>query len=164
MSRWRFAPVIAAAACATAATVQGGPGTPGYIEVPVVAQRRFTEYGPRGNLFESQMFQVTGGFRGDLTPALSYDVSAQYGETTQNQTRQNWGSFSKVQQALRAYSTPGGTRRCVDTANNCVPLNLFGPNGSITEEQLGFIDLDAIINRKVRQTVVTASVAGDLFT
>ncbi|MDV3456902.1 TonB-dependent receptor [Sphingomonas sp. HF-S4] len=154
---------IAAPACSAAAAVQGGPGTPGYIEVPVIAQRRFTEYGPRGNLFESQMFQVAGGFRGDLTPSLTYDVSAQYGETTQNQTRENWGSFSKVQQALRAYRTPGGIR-CVDTANNCVPLNLFGPNGSITQEQLGFIDLDAIINRKVRQTVVTASLAGDLFT
>lgn len=155
---------ISAAACATAAAVQGGPGTPGYVEIPVVAQRRFTEYGPRGNTIESQVFQVQGGVRGDIAPGFKYDFSAQYGETTQNQTRENWGSFSKVQQALRAYRGPGGTLRCVDTANNCVPLNLFGPNGSITGDQLAFIDLDAIINRKVRQTVVTGSVTGDLFT
>ncbi|UYY57670.1 TonB-dependent receptor domain-containing protein [Sphingomonas sp. S2-65] len=154
---------ISAAACATAAAVQGGPGTAGYIEVPVVAQRRFTEYGPRGNTIESQMFQVQGGVRGDIAPGFKYDVSAQYGETTQNQTRENWGSFSKVQQALRAYRATDGSLRCVDTTNNCVPLNLFGPNGSITEAQLGFIDLDAIINRKVKQTVITGSVTGDLF-
>ncbi len=149
--------------CSTAAAVQGGPGTPGYVEIPVIAQRRITEMGARGNVFESQMFQVQGGFRGNITTGLKYDVSAQYGETTQNQTRQNWGSYSKVQQALRAYRTPGGQVRCVDTSNNCVPLNLFGPNGSITADQVGFINLDAIINRKVRQTVVTGSVSGDLF-
>lgn len=154
---------ISAANCSAAAAVQGGPGTPGYLEVPVIAQRRFTEYGPRGNVFESQMFQVQGGFRGEITTGLKYDVSAQYGETTQNQTRQNWGSFSKVQQALRAYRTPTGQVRCADTGNGCVPLNLFGPNGSITQDQLAFIDLDAIINRKVTQTVVTGSLSGDLF-
>jgi iron complex outermembrane recepter protein len=153
---------ITAANCAAAAAVQGGPGTPGYIEVPVIAQRRFTEYGPRGNSFESRMFQVQGGLRGEIVSGLKYDLSAQYGETTQNQTRLNWGSFSKVQQALRAYNTSGGVR-CADTTNNCVPLNLFGPNGSITQEQLAFIDLDAIINRTVTQTVVNGSVSGDLF-
>lgn len=154
---------ISAADCATAAAVQGGPGTPGYREIAVVAQRRFTEFGPRGNLFESQMFQVQGGFRGDITTGLKYDVSAQYGETTQNQTRQRWGSFSKVQQALRAYRDASGTIRCADTTNGCVPLNLFGPNGSITSAQAAFVNLDAIINRKVRQTVVTGSLSGDLF-
>ncbi|WP_294330136.1 TonB-dependent receptor [uncultured Sphingomonas sp.] len=155
---------ISAADCATAAAVQGGPGTAGYREIPVVAQRRFTEYGPRGNVFESQMFQVQGGFRGEIVTGLKYDVSAQYGETTQNQTRQNWGSFSKVQQALRAYRDASGNIRCADTSNGCVPLNLFGPNGSITKAQLAFIDLSAIINRKVTQTVVTGSLSGDLFT
>lgn len=154
---------ITAPNCAAAAAVQGGPGTTGYIEVPVVAQRRFTEYGPRINAFESRLFQFQGGFRGDLGSSFKYDISAQYGETTQNQTRENWGSFSKVQQALRAYRTPTGQIRCVDTNNNCVPLNLFGPNGSITPEQLAFIDLDALINRTVTQTVVTGSVTGDLF-
>lgn len=155
---------ISVANCTAAAAVQGGPGTAGYIEIPVVAQRRFTEYGPRGNIFESTMFQLQGGFRGQIVDGVKYDLSAQYGETTQNQTRLNWGSFSKVQQSLRAYRDASGNIRCADTSNGCVPLNLFGANGSITPQQLAFIDLDAIINRKVRQTVVTGSVSADLFT
>lgn len=154
---------ITPANCAAAAAVQGGPGTPGYTEIPVVAQRRFTEYGPRGNPITSQMFQVQGGLRGNITDTLKFDVSAQYGETSQNQVRENWGSYSKVQQALRAYRTADGTLRCTDTSNGCVPLNLFGPNGSITAEQLAFIDLDALINRKTELTVVNGSVSGDLF-
>lgn len=156
-------PRVSAAACAAAAAVQGGPGTAGYLEVPVVAQRRFTEYGPRGNPITSQMFQVQGGVRGKITDGIKFDLSAQYGETSQNQVRENWGSYSKVQQALRAYRAADGTLRCADTSNGCVPLNLFGPNGSITADQLAFIDLDAIITRKTELTVVTGSIAGDLF-
>lgn len=154
---------ITPANCTAAAAVQGGPGTAGYIEVPVIAQRRFTEYGPRGNPVESTQFQFQGGFRGSITDDIKFDISAQYGETSQNQTRENWGSFSKVQQALRAYRTTGGTVRCFDTANNCVPLNLFGAEGSITPEMLGFFDLDALIRRKTQLTVITGDISGDLF-
>ncbi|WP_231731155.1 MULTISPECIES: TonB-dependent receptor plug domain-containing protein [Sphingomonas] len=158
---------ITMANCNAAAVVQGGPGTAGYIETPVIAQRRFTEYGPRGNPITSQVFQIQAGIRGKITDTIKYDFSAQYGETTQNQVRQNWGSFSRVQQALRAYRVVGGaangTIRCADTTNNCVPLNLFGPNGSITQDQLDFIDLDALINRKTQLAVFTGSISGDLF-
>ena len=154
---------IAAATCNAAAAVRGGPGTPGYLEVPVIAQRRFTELGPRGNPVVSDVFQLQAGLRGDITSTLHYDVSGQFGETRQNQQRQNWGSFSKVQQSLRAYRAASGTLTCTDTSNGCVPLNLFGPNGSITPDQLGFINLTSLINRVVRQGVVTGNVNGDLF-
>ncbi|MES2441796.1 MAG: TonB-dependent receptor [Pseudomonadota bacterium] len=154
---------ITPANCAAAAAVQGGPGTPGYIEIPVIAQRRFTEYGPRGNPVESTQFQIQGGFRGTIVDGVKFDVSAQYGETNQNQTRDNWGSFSKLQQSLRAYRNGAGTAVCTDTANGCVPMNLFGAEGSITPAMLGFIDLDALIRRRTDQTVVTGTISGDLF-
>lgn len=154
---------ISAATCNTAAAVQGGPGTPGYVEIPVIAQRRLTELGPRGQPIVSDVFQFQAGVRGDITPSLHYDLSGQYGETRQNQQRQNWGSFTKVQQALRAYRTANGALSCTDTSNGCVPLNLFGPNGSITSDQLNFINLTSLINRVVRQEVITGNVNGDLF-
>ena len=154
---------ISPADCATAAAVQGGPGTAGYREIPVIAQRRFTEFGPRLNEVESRQFQVQAGIRGNLGAGLKYDLSGQYGETSQAQLRGNWGSFSKVQQALRAFRTAAGAPVCSNTANGCVPLNLFGQNGSITQDQLNFIDLDALINRKVSLGVITGSVSGDLF-
>ena len=156
-------PLVSAANCATAAAVVGGPGTPGYVEVPVIAQRRITEFGPRGQSYEFNQFQVQAGVRGDIGMGIKYDLSGQYGETASNQTRENWGSFSKVQQALRAFRAANGSLVCSNTANGCVPLNLFGANGSITPDQLAFIDLDAIVNRKVTLGVVTGSVSGDLF-
>lgn len=154
---------ISPADCAAAAAVVGGPGTAGYREIPVIAQRRFTEYGPRGNPVESTQFQVQFGFRGEITTGIHYDISAQYGETSQNQTRDNWGSFSKLQQSIRAYRNAGGTPVCADATNGCVPINLFGAEGSITPAMLGFIDLDALIRRRTDQTVVTGAISGDLF-
>lgn len=154
---------ITPAACSTAAAVQGGPGTPGYIEASVIAQRRFVEYGPRGNDFESTLLQIQAGFRGNITESLHYDLSAQYGETNQNQSREHWGSFTRVQQALRSFRNAAGTPVCVDASNGCVPINLFGPAGSITQPMIDFFALDARIRRVVTQTVVTGALSGDLF-
>jgi hypothetical protein len=74
------------------------------------------------------------------------------------QTRANWGSSSKVQQALRAVSTTD----CLNPSNGCVPLNLFGAEGSITPAMMKFINLDAILLQKVEQKVLSGSVSGDL--
>ena len=52
---------------------------------------------------------------------------------------------------------------CSTTTNGCVPINLFGPAGSITPAMIAFFDLDAQIKRKVKQSVVTAAISGDLF-
>jgi iron complex outermembrane receptor protein len=150
---------ISVAECAAAAATTTGVAR----TVRVIPSRRFLEYGPRGNPIESTVFQVQGGIRGDITEGLNYDLSAQYGETNQNQARVNWGSSSRVQQALLAYRNAAGAPVCSNTANGCVPLNVFGAVGSITPDQLGFIDLDAQIRRLVKQTVVTGTVGGDLF-
>lgn len=152
--------------CNEAIAATGGAGTAGYLEIPVIPSRRFAEYGPRGNPIDSTMFQVQSGLRGKVTDSINFDVSAQYGETNQSQQRINWGSTSKVQQALRAFDSNGaapGGFRCQDTANGCVPINLFGANGSITPDQIAFIDLDAQIRRAVKQSVITGSISGDLF-
>lgn len=153
---------ISAGQCAAAATAQG-PSSPGYLEIPVIAQRRFTEYGRRGNNVDASAYQVQFGIRGKLSPSLRYNISGQHGESRQTLTRVNWGSYSKVQQALRSFRDGQGVAVCSDGSNGCVPLNLFGPNGSITSDQIAFFDLDAVIKRKVKQDVVTATIDGDLF-
>lgn len=150
---------ISVADCNVAGAVTTGPSQ----SVRVIPSRRFLEYGPRGNPIESTMFQVQAGLRGTIVDGIKWDLSAQYGETSQNQARINWGSSSKVQQALLAYRNASGQAVCSNTANGCVPLNVFGANGSITPEMLGFIGLDAQIRRLVQQTVVTGTVSGDLF-
>ncbi|QJE73165.1 TonB-dependent receptor [Aerophototrophica crusticola] len=130
-------------------------------EVPMTIDRRFVELGPRLNSFANQTYQITTGLRGDFADLLegwSYDAYYTYGKSEQTQTRGNWGSNSKVQQALRALNTTS----CTNTANGCVPLNLFGNAGSITPAMLGFINLDAIVNQTVEMEVLSGSVSGDL--
>ena len=127
-------------------------------EVLLSLGRRFTELGPRLNDFQNTMYQWTGGLRGSITGNWTYDLYTSIGKSDQLQTRGNWGSFSKVQQALRAQSVTN----CVDPANGCVPLNIFGADGSITPKMLKFINLDAVLTQQVEQKVVSGSVSGDL--
>lgn len=139
---------VAAADC-----VVGNP-----TEVLLSLGRRFVELGPRLNNFENKTHQTTLGVRGDLVGSWTYDAYWSQGKSDQVQTRGNWGSFAKVQQALRALSTA----ECIDPSNGCVPLNIFGPDGSISKEMLDFINLDAVLLQKVEMKNLAASVSGDL--
>jgi iron complex outermembrane receptor protein len=150
------------AQCAAAATATSRTD-PNYREIAASPGRRIVEFGARGNQVDSTQFQVNFGFRGSIFQDLKYDVFAQYGETNQNQVRENWGSYSKLQQALLSYRNGAGQAVCYDPTNGCVPINLFGPLGSITADQLAFIDLDAQIRRVVKQSVIGGSISGDLF-
>ncbi|MFG6447726.1 TonB-dependent receptor domain-containing protein [Roseateles sp. BYS180W] len=127
-------------------------------EVPMAIGRRFTEFGPRVNDFDNKATQATVGVKGDLTAGWSYDSYLSSGKATQLQTRGDWGSRSKVQQALRALSKT----ECLDKANGCVPINLWGADGSITPEMAKFVNLDSAVNTSVKQLVAAASVSGDL--
>jgi len=127
-------------------------------EINMSIGRRITELGPRLNDFENKTFQYTVGMRGDITDHWSYDLYWSHGEADQIQTRGNWGSLSKVQQALRALNTTN----CTVTSNGCVPLNVFGPEGSITPEMVKFINLSSLLTQQVEQDVASLSFSGDL--
>jgi len=119
--------------------------------------RRFVELGPRLNSFDNKTLQYTVGARGDLAWDWTYDASWTRGQADQTQVRGNWGSYAKVQQALNALNTT----TCVNNANGCVPLNVFGAAGSITPAMLGFVNASAILNQSVTQDVASLSLAGD---
>ncbi|SHN16979.1 TonB-dependent Receptor Plug Domain [Duganella sacchari] len=125
--------------------------------VPMTVNRRFVELGPRFNNFDNKTLQYNLGLKGDLFMDWTYDVSWSRGSADQIQTRLNWGSLSKVQQALNAVSTTA----CVNAANNCVPLNVFGAAGSITPAQLAFINSSAILLQNVQQDVGSVNFSGD---
>lgn len=126
--------------------------------VPMTIGRRFVELGPRINAFDNKTLQYTVGSKGDIAFDWTYDASWTRGVSDQVQLKQNWGSYAKVQQALNALSTTA----CVNTANKCVPLNVFGAAGSITPEQLAFVNSSAISMQHVQQDVASLSVQGDL--
>ncbi|WP_395005543.1 TonB-dependent receptor domain-containing protein [Undibacterium sp.] len=126
--------------------------------VPLTIGRRITELGPRFNDFDNKTLQYTLGTKGELAGSWSYDAYWSRGTADQTQIRKNWGSLSKVKQALNSVAVG----KCVDASNGCVPLNVWGAAGSITPAQVGFINQSAILMQGVEQDVAAVSTTGDL--
>jgi len=128
--------------------------------VSMQINRRITEIGPRINEFNNKTSQYTVGLRGTM-PFLAnwgYDTYMSSGQADQLSTRVNWGSLARSRQAMDAVSLTA----CRNTANGCVPLNVFGAEGSITPAQLAFFNVNALQTQKVTQKVLSATASGDL--
>ncbi|PKP87890.1 MAG: TonB-dependent receptor [Alphaproteobacteria bacterium HGW-Alphaproteobacteria-17] len=136
----------AGADCA-AAIAAGTPVTVGVL-------RRFTEAGPRVQEWTTNFFHGTAGLRGPLTSTLKWDISGSYGESDQIQARRGWGLLSRVRSGV--LGCPAGS------AAGCVPINLFGPEGSITREMLNFIDLPTYAFANTSFANAQAVIDGDL--
>jgi iron complex outermembrane receptor protein len=126
--------------------------------VPLLINRRFTELGPRFNNFDNKTLQFTVGAKGDIAFDWTYDAYWSRGTADQVQTRQNWGSLSKLRNSLN--STVSGN--CVVATGGCVPLNVFGAEGSITPAMLAYINQNALLMQSVEQDVGAVSFSGDL--
>jgi iron complex outermembrane recepter protein len=97
--------------------------------------RRSVELGPRISTFVTSIFDMTLGFRYNIAENIQLDVYGSYGESENEQTLSGYVANSRVQQALNATNPT----TCTVNTNGCVPLNLFGPQGTITPEMGAFI-------------------------
>ena len=122
--------------------------------------RRFTEAGPRIYSYDNTTTQYTAGLRGNI-PMLdswSYDAYYQSGRSEQLQTTGNGFSNSKLQQAARALNTT----TCTVNTGGCVPINLFGVDGSISPAMLGYLSIPTFRTTLVTQEVISASANGEI--
>jgi iron complex outermembrane receptor protein len=133
--------------------VAGNPAT-----VAMTLGRRFIEMGHRNNDFDNKVLQYTIGAKGALPYGWQYDAYWNGGHSDQRQSRRDYGSYSRVNQALNALST----ERCVDPGNQCVPLDVFGPVGSVTPAMIQFFNLDSLLQQSVRQDVASLALSGQL--
>ncbi|QLC25499.1 TonB-dependent receptor [Parasphingopyxis algicola] len=152
-----YATPIDPATC-TAAGQATGPGDPNYIAQPTIINRRLVEQGPRQTDLVTNQFQLWAGVRGDLSPTISYDVYATYGESQRTTTRRNWGLKSRVEQALNATSTT----TCFDASNGCFPINLLGGGvgTNIDPQAVTFINQPSGFTDSTSLSVVNASLNG----
>jgi iron complex outermembrane receptor protein len=125
---------LTTAQCNAAATALN-PTDAGYRTFTGAFSRRFVEAGPRLSTYTTTIFDYQAGARGDITSGIQYDVSGSYGESENVQRQSGNGTLTRVRQAALATNTA----TCINNTNGCVPLNLFGPAGSITADQLGFL-------------------------
>jgi outer membrane receptor protein involved in Fe transport len=141
----------AAAAAATSTT------SPDYKEISITSERRFTEVGPRSTEWTTTTFQLNAGLRGALTDSLNWDFRGSYGES-ERITESLSGSTAAVQQAIRATNTTS----CTVTTGGCVPLNIFGPSGSITPAMGDFIKITTFQFVKTSFAGVEGGISGDI--
>ena len=145
------------AQCAAAATATD-PDDPNYQEVSTNLGRRLVEAGGRVSSYKTQLFDFMAGVRGSITDTLRYEVSGNYGESENTQTILNYASLTRLQQALRA---PDATN-CQNPAGGCVPVNVFGPSGSITPEMLEYLLVPATSGNRTSLAQVRGLLSGEL--
>ncbi len=160
-----YVPQFTPAQCAAAALATS-PTDPNFRTVTTVVSRRTPEVGPRISDFTTTIFDYKAGIRGKITDHLDYDVYGAYGESTNTQLIQNYVLTSRARAA--AFAT--NTTTCLTTnlpagassAPGCVPVNLFGPNGSITPAQAGYLTATSTSNVSTKLGQVHAQISGDV--
>ncbi len=127
---------ISAADC-TAAAAATDPSDPAYLDPTINYARRMIELGPRTNERQTTLWQFKTGARGDITDSLSWEVFYARGESDLRSQQGGNGTRSRLTQSVQATSMT----ECLDTSGGCVPINLWGPQGSITPEVGQFLDV-----------------------
>jgi iron complex outermembrane recepter protein len=152
-----YSPLFSPAVCAAAATATG-PADPNYRTVTFNLARRAVEVGPRISNYVSTVFDYRIGARGGITDNISWDVTAAYGESDQVQRIKNYTLQSRWRQALLA----NNTTTCITATGGCIPVNPFGPAGSITGAQADFLSDDSTTTVRTTLSQVRGVISGDL--
>ena len=119
--------------------------------------RRAVEVGPRKSDYATTLFDYRLGFKGGITSTINWDISGGYGESENRQRITGYTLNSRFVQGLLA----NNTTTCINTANACVPVNVFGPQGSITAAQAAFLTAESSTFLKTTLAQARAVVSGD---
>jgi len=122
----------------------------------VQLRRRTLELGARSTNFQTDLFQIVTGVEGTLYEDWAYDVSYQYGESNRTNILAGYTNVANLQNALD--TTDGVT--CNNGDTTCVPIDLFGGFGTITDEAAAYSSATALIKQAYSQEVLTATVNG----
>ncbi|MDH3991121.1 MAG: TonB-dependent receptor, partial [Gammaproteobacteria bacterium] len=132
------------------------------------ARRRTIELGPRTGIFKTDYAQYVLGARGNLPGAMedwNFDVSYQYAKSDFTETRDGFTNLTNLALGINTVSAT----ECRDlngtvTSAPCTPINVFGPVGSITDQQRddGFFIAIASDLRKATQTIWHGSIDGTI--
>ncbi len=120
-------------------------------------RRRTLELGTRSERYDSDIWQLVTGVRGAITDEWNYDISYQYGEANRTTVRDGYTNLTNIQNAL---DTRDGVTCAV--GGNCVPIDLFGGFGTITDEMAGYARAIALQQQKYEQEIIQLIVDGPI--
>ena len=165
---WRSAarprtPITPTATSQPGVTV-GGAGTSNLSQPYEIGYRLASE--PRDYLLTHDSFKMDEGFKGAIDDTWSYDVYAQYGQSTASDTTVGDVSKTRIANALDAIPNGSGGAECASAtarAAGCVPMNIFQPlSAGITPQQFNYIEENATISGYTTEQVVSANLVGKL--
>lgn len=132
--------------------------------------RRNVEGGGRQQDLGFDTYRMSGGFRGELTTGIDYDLALQYSKVRFAQTYLNDFSVTRLGRALNVVDTdpgPGVTAVCqsvIDgTDPNCVPWNIF-QLGGVTPGALAYLQVPLMQRAELDQRVGTFTLNVDMGT
>lgn len=118
-------------------------------------RRRTLELGARSERYDAELWQINTGVRGVLYKDWEFDFTYQYGESNRTTVRDGYTNLGNIQNAL-------DTRDGVTCAagGTCVPINLFGGFGTITEEMAAYSRAIALQQQKYEQEIISLVLNG----
>ncbi|CAN5144157.1 TonB-dependent receptor [soil metagenome] len=145
-------------ATCSAAAAATGPDDPNYKTFDTVVSRRTVELGGRRTTFTTQFFDYKAGFKYNISNSLSLDVGGSYGESENTAATVGNLRVSRLQEAALASSATS----CDSGNADCVPINLFGPAGSITTAAGAFINGTTSVVQRASLAQAHALLSGDV--
>ncbi len=166
----------------TAAAAATSPNDPNFRSFTTTVGRRTTEVGPRLSDYVTTVFDYRAGLKLNVTNSITLDVSGAYGESENRQTQQNYVLISRLRTAVYTTSTTSCNLGASPTVANpnpalpplatagastnagpgCVPVNIFGADGSILPNQIPYLTANAITSQNTSLAQARALLSGDV--
>lgn len=128
--------------------------------------RRNVEGGGRQSDLQHTSYRGVLGLKGDLGDTWSYDLYYQYGRTVYNQIYKSDFSVSRITKALDVVDDGSGNAVCRSfldgTDPNCVPWDIWGPAGSVTQAALNYVQVPGLAKGINTEQIVSGALTGDL--
>ncbi|MGI4810187.1 MAG: TonB-dependent receptor domain-containing protein [Janthinobacterium lividum] len=150
---------LSVATC-NAAIAATGPTDPNYKTFSTSVSRRTPELGNRVSNDTTTLFDYKAGVRFNIFNSMSLDVGGNYGQSENNQVTTGNLRVSRLRDASLA-SLVDGVATCNSGTTGCVPVDLFGPEGSITAAQAAYLAGPTEVTEKTSLVQAHALLTGD---
>lgn len=164
-----------------AAALATNPNDPNFRTFNTTVGRRMPEVGSRLSQFVTQFFDYRAGVKIGVTDTMSLDLSGAYGESENRQTQSNYVLISRLRTAVYTTSATSCNLGASPTVPNpnpalpplansgaatnagtgCVPVNIFGANGSILPNQVPYLTAAAGTAQLTSLAQARALLSGD---
>ena len=129
----------------------------------VLIYRRNVEGGGRVAQIRHTSFRFSGGVKGEINPAWSYDAYGLLAQVNPPQRYANDLNSVRLQDALTVDGDPANpsTWRCRSGNAGCVPWDIFRVGG-VTQEALDYLALPMILDSGTKTQLVNTTLTADL--